>query len=171
MRGSLNHLSHDPRPGGASGAGAVIAGTACFLALAAAACGQRRVTPEAVVPAPDTLPGAVVQRFVDAANARDVPAMAALVAPGAIFARFPDGRVLAQSRDSIRAFYAGRFARRSSGFRITVERRIVEGQLVIDQEVFGGTPNERGQATWMYHVRHGLIERAWVLDGRAQPRP
>ena len=166
MRGTLSHLSHDPRP-----AGAVIAATALLVILTAAACGQRRVPPDAVNPAPDTLPGAVVQRFVDAANARDVPAMAALVAPGAIFARFPDGQVLAQSRDSIRAFYAGRFARRSSSFRITVERRIVEGHLVIDQERFAGTPDEGGQATWMYDVSHGLIERAWVLDGRAQPGP
>ena len=169
VRTHLIHVSHDPRPDGASATIAVIA-AAAFLAVAA--CGQQRLPPVSPIPSTaDTLPATVVQRFVDAANARDIAAMAALVAPGAIFARFPDGRVIAQSRDSIHAFYARRLPGRSSGFRITVERRIVEGHLVVDQELFTGTPDERGQATWMYHVRGGLIERAWVLDGRAQPSP
>lgn len=168
MRSHLIPLYHGLRPRRASAASAVIAAATL---LAVAACGQQRVPGARIPAAVDTLPATVVQRFVDAANARDIAAMAALVAPGAIFARFPDGRVIAQSRDSIRAFYAGRLPGRSSGYRITVERRIVEGHLVIDQEVFTGTPDERGQATWIYHVRQGLIERAWVLDGRPQPAP
>ena len=121
--------------------------------------------------APDTMPAVVVQRFVDAANARDAAAMAALVAPDAIFARFPDGRVLAQGRDSIHAFYARLLPPLSPGFRITVQPRIVERHLVIDQEHFAGTPAEQGQATWMYEVYGGLIRRAWVLNGRPAAAP
>jgi uncharacterized protein (TIGR02246 family) len=116
--------------------------------------------------ASDTMPAAVVQRFVDAANARDAEAMAALVAPDAVFARYPDGRVIARGRDAIRAYYAPRLAARSSDYRITVGQRIVEHHLVIDQEQFTGLPTEQGQATWMYEVHGGLIHRAWVLDGR-----
>lgn len=114
----------------------------------------------------DTMPAAVVQRFVDAANARDAAGMAALVAPAAVFAHFPDGRVLAESRDSIHAFYSRLLPRLSPGFRITVQPRIVERHLVIDQEHFAGTPAEQGQATWMYEVYGGLIQRAWTLNGR-----
>jgi len=119
----------------------------------------------------DTMPAAVVQRFVDAANARDLAAMIALVAPDAVFASFPGGAVLAQSRDSIHAFYARMMPRLSPGFRITVRPRIVEGALVIDQEHFTGSPDEQGQATWIYQIRGGLIHRAWVLDGLPAPTP
>jgi hypothetical protein len=42
----------------------------------------------------DTLAPAVVQHFVDAANARDVPDMMATVAPEAVFSVLPSGEVL-----------------------------------------------------------------------------
>jgi hypothetical protein len=112
----------------------------------------------------DTLPAAVVQRFVDAATARDADAMAALVAPDVVFARFPDGGVIAQGRDSVRAFYARILPPHSPGFRIRVDPRIVEGSFVIDKEYFTGTPAEVGEATWMYEVYGGLIRRAWAVN-------
>lgn len=145
-------------------------GLSALLTLLAALAG----TAGAQQPAPaqaDTLPAAVVQRFVDAANARDVAAMAALVAPDAVFARFPDGRVFARSRDSVRTFYERMMPGLSPGFRIAVQPRIVEGHLVIDQEHFTGTPAEQGRATWMYQVLGGLIHRAWALDGRSTASP
>lgn len=117
-------------------------------------------------PPPGAVPEVVVQRFVDAANARDANAMAALVAPDAVFARFPGGQVIAQSRDRIRAHYSRTLQSLPSDFRITVQPRIVEGQIVVDQEHFAGMPAERSQATWMYLVRDGLIRRAWAVDGK-----
>ena len=120
-------------------------------------------------PSSETTPEAVVQRFVDAANARNASAMAALVAPDAIFARFPDGQVIAQNRDSIQQHYSRQLQSLPTDFRITVRPRIVEGQFVIDQEHFTGMPAERSQATWMYLVRDGLIQRAWVLEGKPTP--
>lgn len=128
--------------------------------------GAQQAAPALASRASDTLPAAVVQRFVDAANARDAAAMAALVAPEAVFARFPDGRVIAQSRDSIHAFYARLLPPLPPGFRITIQPRIVEGRLVIDQEHFAGAPAEQDRATWMYEVYGGLIHRAWALNGR-----
>jgi uncharacterized protein (TIGR02246 family) len=113
-------------------------------------------------------PEAVVQRFVDAANARDADAMAALVAPDALFARFPGGQVIAQKRDGIREHYSRQLRGLPGEFQITVRSRIVEGQFVIDQERFTAMPDGRQQATWMYLVRDGLIHRAWVLDGQAK---
>jgi hypothetical protein len=143
-------------------------------ALIVAALLQLTISPasaqQGVPSSADTMPAAVVQRFVDAAIARDAAAMAALVAPDAAFASFPDGRVLVQGRDSIQAFYARRLSPLPPEFSITVQPRIVEGQLVIDQEHFTGMPPARSQATWMYLVRNGLIHRAWALDGRP-PRP
>ena len=121
-------------------------------------------------PAPavtDTMPAAVVQRFVDAFNARDARAMAALVAPAATVTRFPGGGVMMQGRDSIEAFYARRFATSAAALYVTVDPRIVDGVLVIDHEHFTRSPGVQGSSTWMYEVRNGLIQRAWMLDGRA----
>jgi hypothetical protein len=50
----------------------------------------------------DAMPEVVVQRFVDAGNARNAAAMAALVALDAVFAQFPSGQIIAQNRDGIR---------------------------------------------------------------------
>lgn len=139
---------------------------ALLLAITTSASAQRDVSVS-----PDTMPASVVQRFVDAANARDDAAMAALVAPDAVFARFPDGRVIVQNRADIQAYYARLFQSLPADFRVTVEPRVIEGQIVIDQEHFAGMPPERSQATWMYLVRDGLIRRAWVLDGKATTAP
>ena len=117
----------------------------------------------------DVLPEIVVQRFVDAAIARNPEAMAALVAPDAVFARFPGGEVIAQNRERIQEHYARQLPSLSSDFRIVVQPRIVEGQFVIDQEHITGLPGGPIQATWMYLVRDGLIRRAWALD--SQPAP
>jgi len=117
------------------------------------------------------MPEAVVQRFVEAGNAKNADAMAALVAPDAVFARFPGGQVIAQTRDGIRQHYVRQLQSLPAGFRITVQPRIVEGQFVIDQEHFTVVPGERRQATWMYLVRDGLIQRAWVLDATPLPAP
>ena len=130
--------------------------TALLTALASPVASQQPASVP-VTESSDTMPAAVVQRFVDAANARDAEAMATLVAPQAVFARFPSGQVLVEGRDSIRAFYARRLEPRPPEFHITVALRMVEGSLVVDQEHFGGTTNERQQATWMYQVRDGLI--------------
>jgi hypothetical protein len=91
------------------------------------------------------------------------------VAPGAVFERVPGGRITTQGRDSIRARYARSLSGQPAEFRITVSSRIVEGQIVIDQEqIVGGAGGPR-RATWMYLVRDGLIQRAWVVDGAPAP--
>jgi hypothetical protein len=119
--------------------------------------------------ASEARPEAVVQRFVDAGEAKDAAAMAALVARDAVFARFPSGEIIAQSRERIQEHYSRQLRSLPPGFRITVKPRIVEGQFVIDQEHFTGIIGDRRQATWMYLVRDGLIQRAWVLESNPTP--
>jgi hypothetical protein len=114
-------------------------------------------------------PEAVVQRFVDAAEARDAVAMAAVVAPDAIFARFPSGEIIVQGRERIQDHYSRQLQSLPRDFRITIKPRIVEGQFVIDQEHFSGITGDRRQATWMYLVRDGFIQRAWVLESNPIP--
>jgi len=119
-------------------------------------------------PTLDTLPAAVVQRFVDAANAANVSMMMSAVAPEAAFVSLPGDRPLATGRDSVRAMYQRMFAGLPAGFRVTVESRMADGAFIVDHEHFqdaGGV--SQGHATWIYHVVGGLIRRAWVLR---QPR-
>jgi len=138
----------------------------CIAAIVFAITGSTSAQ-NATASSQHTRPEVVVQRFVDAGNARDANAMAALVAVDAVLARFPGGQVIAQSRDGIREYYSRQLQSLPADFRLTVQQRIVEGQFVIDQEHFAVVPGERRQATWMYLVRDGLIYRAWVLDGQA----
>jgi len=116
-------------------------------------------------PVADTLPAAVVQRFVDAANARDIAGMMATVAPEAVFSVLPSGKTIGAGRDSIRAFYAATLARLAPGSTVEVARRMEDRGFVIDHEVFReeGTPAPTGEATWVYWVAGGLIRRAWTL--------
>ena len=144
----------------------IVGTVAVLLAITSGARAQQASSPSPVV-----MPEVIVQRFIDAGNARNADAMAALVAPDAIFARFPGGQVIVQTRDSIRAHYSRQLQSLPADFRITVQPRIVEGQFVIDQEHFTGMPGERRQATWMYLVRDGLIQRAWVIDSMPVPSP
>lgn len=116
----------------------------------------------------DTTPGAVVQRFVDGANARDLALMMSAVAPEAVFAPLPDGPPLAVGRDSVQALYRRMLATLPASFRVTVESRLIDGAFVVDREHFTGPGAERrDHATWIYEVSGGLIQWAWVL--RQQP--
>jgi hypothetical protein len=123
----------------------------------------------AQVAGPDSTPAAVVQRFVDAANAADVGAMMTGVAPEAVFASLPGGHPLATGRDSVRAHYQRLLARRAPGFSVHVESRIAEGAFVVDHEHFqDSTGASLGHATWIYHVTGGFIRHAWVLRAPAK---
>jgi hypothetical protein len=119
-------------------------------------------------PTNDTIPAAVVQRFVDAANARDLGAMVSTLAEGVVFGALPGAESIATGRDSVRAYYARLFARLPAGFTVRVTSRIADGSFVVDFEQFtdsAGSPN--GQATWIYYVGGGQIQHAWSLR---QPR-
>jgi hypothetical protein len=112
----------------------------------------------------DTMPAAVVQRFVDAANAADVDVMMTTVAPEAVFALLPSGPPLASGRDSVRAFYERMFARRAGVLSVQVESRIADGAFIVDHEHFQDSAGRsQGHATWIYQVAGGLIRYAWVL--------
>jgi hypothetical protein len=141
------------------------------LVIAAVTAG---ITPvlQAQIAVPDTLPAAVVQRFVDGANARQLEMMMSAVAPGAVFGPLPDNGLRITGRDSVEAHYARVLASMPEGYSIRVVSRIADGAYVTDLELFinaDGSP--AGRATWVYHVTHGQIQRAWVLRPSVTRRP
>jgi hypothetical protein len=112
----------------------------------------------------DTTPVAVVQRFVDGANARNLGVMMSTVAPEAVFAPLSGGEPLAVGRDSVQAFYRRILSTLPATFRVTVVSRMSDGAFVVDREHFTDPrAQRRDHATWIYQVRGGLIRRAWVL--------
>ena len=137
------------------------------IAMTALACCATKLPAQTVVP--DTVPAAVVQRFVDAANKRSLDGMMRLVARDAVFSSLPASGPGAVGRDSVRAQYARVLGRLPAGYLVTVASRITDGAYVTDLELFtnpDGTP--AGHATWIYFVTGGQIQRAWVLRQRLQ---
>lgn len=118
------------------------------------------------------MPAAVVQRFVDAANARQLDSVMATVASEAVFGSLPDNGMTITGRDSVRAYYARVLGRLPAGYIIRVVSRIADGAYVTDLEVFTNADGTAaGRATWVYYVTGGQIQRAWALRQSLSRRP
>lgn len=140
------------------------------IAITALVCYATILPAQGVVA--DTVPAAVVQRFVDAANARNLDGMMETVAQDAVFSSLPASGPGAVGRDSVRAQYSRVLGRLPAGYVVSVASRITDGTFVTDLELFtnpDGTP--AGRATWVYFVTGGKIQRAWVLRPPRAPRP
>lgn len=106
----------------------------------------------------------VVQRQLNAYNARDLEAFIATYHPDVRLYDFPDTPVR-QGHAALRQVY-GRMFTQLAGLHAQVPRRIVMGDYVIDEEVVTGLPEGRTiSATAIYEVRNGLISRVWFIDG------
>jgi putative hydrolase of HD superfamily len=110
-------------------------------------------------------PAEVVQRQIDAYNAHDAEAFAA---EHATDVRLYDlgGEVYLAGRDALRERYALMFAH-APQIHATIEKRIVVGPIVIDEERIEGTHDGRiAHAAVIYEVIDGSIRRVWVTRER-----
>lgn len=100
----------------------------------------------------------LIDRLVDAYNAHDADAFAALFAVDA--QAFEHAGVLAQDgRDAIRAFYTERFAK-APRLRTDVRYRVDLGNRIVDHEyVTPGDPAEAFHCIAIYEIRDGEIVR------------
>lgn len=108
---------------------------------------------------------AVVQRQLDAYNARDVDALLAVYADDAELYEHPD-KLLARGSAALRERFSMRF--QEPNLRATLMRRIVMGETVIDHEEVTRTFPEgpgRIQLIMIYEVKSGRITRAWTIAG------
>ena len=113
----------------------------------------------------DLSPAAVVQRQLDAYNARDLEALLAVYAPDARQYEHP-ARLLATGAEEMRARFAVRFA--EPNLHATLLQRIVLDSLVIDHERITRTfPEGPGSIEMVatYEVLDGRITRAWFASG------
>jgi hypothetical protein len=110
-------------------------------------------------------PEAVVQRQLDAYNAKDIEALMATYAADAQQFEHP-AKLLASGATQIRERFAARF--QEPNLHVKLIKRIVSGNTVIDHEQVTRTfPEGPGQIELVaiYEVQDGKIARAWFILG------
>jgi hypothetical protein len=110
-------------------------------------------------------PEAVVQRQLDAYNARDIEALVATYAEDAQQFEHPS-RLLASGLVQLRERFAARF--KEPNLHATLIKRIVMGSVVIDRETVTRTfPEGTGttELVAIYEVQKGKIAKAWFISG------
>ena len=112
-----------------------------------------------LLPSPET----VVQRQVEAYNARDIEAFLSFYADDVVIRRLPSGEVIAEGWDAMRARWGKRFADNPE-LHCTITQRIVHGDWVVDHELVTGVESRpRIRAVATYEVKNGLIQNVWFL--------
>lgn len=110
----------------------------------------------------------VVQRQLNAYNARDLDAFVATYHPDVRLYGFPDTLQL-QGHEAMRRDY-GRLFAATPDLHAYVPRRIATGDYVIDEEIVTGVPGGATvRATAIYEVRDGLITRVWFIQADEPP--
>ena len=116
----------------------------------------------------DDSPVAVVQRQLDAYNARDLAALLATYAEDAELFEHP-AKLLARGRAELRTRFAPRL--QEPNLHAALLTRIVSGSTVIDHErvtrTFPEGPGEI-ELVMIYAVHEGRIARAWTIPGAAR---
>ena len=108
---------------------------------------------------------AVVQRQLNAYNARDIEALMATYAEDAQQFEHPS-KLLASGSAEIRERFLGRF--KEPNLHAQLLNRIVAGNMVIDHEQVTRTfPEGTGKIDLvaMYEVQNGKIAKAWFIFG------
>jgi hypothetical protein len=110
-------------------------------------------------------PAAVVQRQLDAYNARDLDALLAMYAPDAQLFEHPS-KLLADGAAALYERFTTRF--QEPNLHATLLSRAVMGHIVVDHEVVTRTFPEgpgRIRLIMIYEVQAGRIARAWMIAG------
>jgi hypothetical protein len=116
-------------------------------------------TPAAAAPAD------LIQRQVDAYNAHDIEAFAALFSPDVKIIRLPAHETSISGLPDLRAAYQGLFER-APAIHCEIRNRMALGAFVIDDEHLTGYPDgQTVDALVIYEVTDGLIRRSWVIRG------
>ena len=113
-------------------------------------------------------PAAVVQRQLDAYNARDIEALLATYAPDAEQYAI-HGERLARGHAEMRARFLARFAEPDLHARL-VSRNAIDAFVVDHEVITRNFPEGRGtlEMVCIYEVRDGLIRKATFVSGNAR---
>ena len=109
----------------------------------------------------------VVQTQVEAFNRRDLEAFLATYAPDLKMYLHPSQKLMMSGLDEARQKYGAQFASMAKvpDIRVEIPTRIVQGNFVIDHEVFTGAPDGRDfRVVAIYEVREGKIQNVWFIE-------
>ena len=104
----------------------------------------------------------VVQRQLEAYNARDLEAFAATYSDAIRIYRMPATEPSIAGQAALRDTYRQRFA--SPGLHADILNRIVLGNKVIDHERVRGIREQPIEAVAVYEVIDGLIDKVWFFN-------
>lgn len=107
----------------------------------------------------------MVQRQLDAYNARDIEALVVTYAEDARLFEHPS-KLLASGSAQLRERYVARF--KDPNLHAVLARRIVMGNVVVDHETVNHTFPEgagRIELVAIYEVQNGRIAKAWFIYG------
>ncbi len=107
----------------------------------------------------------VVQRQLDAFNARDIDALLALYTEDAQFFEHP-AKLIASGSAELRQRFTARF--QEPNLHAVLLKRIVSGPVVVDHELVTRTfPEGAGEIelVMIYEVKESRIAKAWSLGG------
>ncbi len=116
-------------------------------------------------PSPVETSESVVQRQLDAYNARDLEALLGVYADDAQLFEFPS-TLQAHGSHQLRERFGARF--KEPNLHAQLLQRIVMGRTVVDHERITRTfPEGPGtlEMTMIYEVAGGRIQRAWAIPG------
>ena len=112
-------------------------------------------------------PADVVQRQLEAYNARDLEAFAATYADDVRLYRMPAVEPGVTGKEQLRTVYRQRFA--SPNLHAEIVTRIVLGNKVIDHERVVGIREHAIDAVAVYEVEDGLIRTVWFFYPSTPP--
>ncbi len=128
--------------------------------------GGVRWTPDALLPPG---PAEIVDRQLEAYNARDLERFLTFYADDATLYRLPAGEVEAQGKEDLRRIFGALFDQ-SPSLHCRILDRTITGDWVVDLEfVTGSRGRPPIRAGAVYEIRDGLIRRVWFLPREATP--
>jgi hypothetical protein len=111
-----------------------------------------------------TLPEIVVQKQLEAYNARDLKAFVATYADSVEIYNFNNQKLMVKGKAEVEKQWGALFEQFPKNYA-ALRGRIVQGNFVIDKEfVTGRTGQNDFEATAIYEVRNGLIHKVWFVQ-------
>ena len=105
----------------------------------------------------------IVQRQLDAYNARDLERFVATYSDKIQIFRVPSAEPIVSNKRELAELYSSRVFSATS-LRAEILNRIVLGNKVIDHERVSGLRDRPFEAVAVYEVGNGLIERVWFFN-------